>query len=334
MTTRRPTAVELDDWLDRLTPELLDRIRPHCPTALLDQLRAAQAESIAAREAAENSTAQHLPSAGIDDWLRLRPARHPHRLDHRHGQNLPAHARLVAPRAGVVGRMEASPGRLLELPAPAQGRQCADRPDLRLLRARHRRRGGRRPHLPDDGVVRPVGLQRRRLPELPTRHRGGPEMTSHTITATETNRPKDTNMATIRFTTAAADVGYDVQFAFDRQVVELIKQTVPSSCRTWSQARRRWFVDAAWAPMLAAELRRRGHTVVGLEEHRRERVTHHDGRGWADSLFAAVGPGRATAVYRSLSRILHPDVATGDTTLQHQLNVAYSEITASTQRTA
>lgn len=86
--------------------------------------------------------------------------------------------------------------------------------------------------------------------------------------------------------------------------------------------------------MLAAELRRRGHTVVGLQEQRRERVTHHDGRGWADSLFAAVGPERATPVYRALSKVLHPDVATGDTTLQRQLNDAYSEITASARRTA
>ena len=136
----------------------------------------------------------------------------------------------------------------------------------------------------------------------------------------------------------AANVGYDVQFAFDRQVVELIKQTVPSSCRTWSQARRRWFVDATWAPMLAAELRRRGHTVVGLEEQRRERrdqrAQHHDGRGWADSLFTAVGPERAAPVYRALSKVLNPDVATGDTTLQRQLNDAYAEITASTRRTA
>ena len=74
MTIRRqPTAVELDDMLAKLTPELLAQIRPHFPVpgAYVDQLRAAQAESIAAVEAAENGTARYHPSAGIDDWLRL-----------------------------------------------------------------------------------------------------------------------------------------------------------------------------------------------------------------------------------------------------------------------
>lgn len=44
--------------------------------------------------------------------------------------------------------------------------------------------------------------------------------------------------------------------------------------------------------------------------------------GWAAVLFDRVGPERADVVYRVLSKIFHPDMPTGDESLQRELNQA------------
>ena len=135
-------------------------------------------------------------------------------------------------------------------------------------------------------------------------------------------------MTTIRFTPGPD--GHTVQFAYNRAVVELIKQTVPGYARSWSPERRVWLIDPFWAPVLADTLRMYGHTVVGLDDHHRDDRDRHCHSGgdadWARMLFRRVGPARAGPVFRSLSRILHPDVATGDTQLQRELNLAHAEI--------
>ncbi len=43
---------------------------------------------------------------------------------------------------------------------------------------------------------------------------------------------------------------------------------------------------------------------------------------WAQIMFRRVGHHGADAVYRALSRVLHPDSPTGDTSLQRELNEA------------
>ncbi|WP_280271878.1 hypothetical protein [Nocardia wallacei] len=43
---------------------------------------------------------------------------------------------------------------------------------------------------------------------------------------------------------------------------------------------------------------------------------------WAEQLFTAVGESRIDAVFKAMSRCLHPDVKTGDTRLMQQLNDA------------
>ncbi|WP_176358175.1 hypothetical protein [Mycobacterium persicum] len=108
-----------------------------------------------------------------------------------------------------------------------------------------------------------------------------------------------------------------VRFRYDSAVVSLIKSTVPAYARSWSAQSRCWFVDTDWTTVLAAELVRHGHSVSGLSD------PHTSSSGdWAHALFRAVGPQRAPAVHRALSRVLHPDTPTGCPVLQRQLNDA------------
>jgi hypothetical protein len=127
-------------------------------------------------------------------------------------------------------------------------------------------------------------------------------------------------MTTVRFTPGLD--GHVVAFAYHPAAVGLIKQTVPGYARSWGPHRRVWIVDPAWAHILADTLRCYGHTVVGLDAPRQ---THAGDADWARALFRRVGPSRAGPVFRSLSRILHPD-AGGDTQLQRELNAAHAEI--------
>ena len=122
---------------------------------------------------------------------------------------------------------------------------------------------------------------------------------------------------------------YAVRFSYDPTLVDLLKSTVPSYARRWSPPRREWFVEAIYARELADTLHGLGHTVVGIESVA-PRDTF-DVSCWAKLLFKRVGPNRSTAVYRVLSKCLHPDVG-GDTELQRELNDAHAEISTQQQR--
>jgi hypothetical protein len=71
--TKPLTAPALDDLLCQLTAEQKAALNRRANPALVDQLRAAQAESVALMELAENQPggARALPHADIDEWLRL-----------------------------------------------------------------------------------------------------------------------------------------------------------------------------------------------------------------------------------------------------------------------
>lgn len=64
------------------------------------------------------------------------------------------------------------------------------------------------------------------------------------------------------------------------------------------------------------------------DQERRERTRRQSPRGgpasadWADTLLRAVGPDRHEAVFKALTRVLHPDAATGDEDLMKDLNQA------------
>jgi hypothetical protein len=122
------------------------------------------------------------------------------------------------------------------------------------------------------------------------------------------------------------DDTYMVKFNYSAAIVAVIKSTVPAYARSFAPASKTWTVDGDWAPILAAALRATGYQVVGIDDPR----CHHGRRDtdpsrWAQLLFRRVGPHRSPAVYRALSRCLHPDVG-GDTELQRELNTAYHEL--------
>lgn len=95
--------------------------------------------------------------------------------------------------------------------------------------------------------------------------------------------------------------------------------------RRWNPQHRCWLVGASFDDAMAEALKAAGCTVIvtrhGGAEHGAHRDHHVIGAGWAEALFGAVGPSRADAVYRSLSRVLHPDVG-GSNQLMGQLNAA------------
>lgn len=122
--------------------------------------------------------------------------------------------------------------------------------------------------------------------------------------------------------------------AYDPEVVDLIK-TVPSFARSWNPDTREWFISPTYAKGLAVDLVASGHRVVGPSGRRVAGLEPDVGVGadWARLLLHRVGPTRAKAVFRSLSRVLHPDnAATGDTQLQRELNAAHAEMSRKKQR--
>jgi hypothetical protein len=58
---------------------------------------------------------------------------------------------------------------------------------------------------------------------------------------------------------------YSVRFHYDPTVVATIKQSIPGYARSWDAQRRAWYVDPDWVHALAAELRRHGHDVTGVD---------------------------------------------------------------------
>ena len=72
MTRRQPTAVDLDDLLATLTPEMATEFRKSIPPGFADQLDAAQRDSVRLIQIAEQDPAvRYLPTSGVDEWLRL-----------------------------------------------------------------------------------------------------------------------------------------------------------------------------------------------------------------------------------------------------------------------
>jgi len=68
------TAVQLDEYISKLTPEHLAAIRAAGPVALHDQIDAAAAESTATAEKVADGTGQtmgYVPRGEVDEWLRL-----------------------------------------------------------------------------------------------------------------------------------------------------------------------------------------------------------------------------------------------------------------------
>jgi hypothetical protein len=125
-------------------------------------------------------------------------------------------------------------------------------------------------------------------------------------------------MATaIRFT----DEGYQyrVEFRYDPTAVAIIK-SVPSHAREYDPISKTWTVRHLWARRLADDFTGAGFTVLGM-------TTRTSTDDWAGALFRRVGVDRSDAVFRALSRVVHPDVVgTGSTEIMRELLTARQQI--------
>ena len=130
-------------------------------------------------------------------------------------------------------------------------------------------------------------------------------------------------MTTVRFGPSSGG-RRTVSFPYDPDVVAIVK-TIPASGRSWDPARKQWTVSDLYARELADTLQAEGYPVVGLTATPPPPPPpprQPPPGTWAQQLFKAVGPDRAQAVHRALTKVLHPDTPTGDTRLQQQLNDA------------
>ena len=115
---------------------------------------------------------------------------------------------------------------------------------------------------------------------------------------------------------------YAVRFAYNARMVGVVKE-LPYSYRRWDSVDRCWYVELWAVDELVGKFRRHAWTPTFLRRHDDpEPATEAADRSWAVVLMEAVGPQRREAVFRALTRVLHPDVTGGDTTLQQQLNEA------------
>jgi HepA-related protein (HARP) len=124
-------------------------------------------------------------------------------------------------------------------------------------------------------------------------------------------------MATVRIIRDLTTDTARVSFGYDPGAVSIIK-SITSTSRSYDPTTKVWTVAGSVVDDLVWMLTQDGHKVHVT-------VTGHPPQtsaGWADALFTAVGPDRVDAVYRALTKVLHPDNATGDHDLQQQLNVA------------
>lgn len=120
---------------------------------------------------------------------------------------------------------------------------------------------------------------------------------------------------------------YIVQVMSPWEVREVVKG-FPD--RTWDAGHRCWLVPVAFTDALAEALRGAGCTVylqgvdgqpwaTGNDAPHGTRSTPAD--DWADTVFAAVGEDRQEAVFKALSKVLHPDTG-GDHVLMVELVAA------------
>jgi hypothetical protein len=131
-------------------------------------------------------------------------------------------------------------------------------------------------------------------------------------------------MSTVTFTRRGDT--YSVRFRFDRTLVELIKDVVPSYARSWDASAKQWTVAAEPARVLASAMRQLGHQVIGLDPPNINGHNNNDPAQWAKDMFHRVGPNRIDPVHRALTKVLNPDTVTGDTAIQQELNDARADL--------
>ncbi|TXI55920.1 hypothetical protein [Mycolicibacter arupensis] len=121
------------------------------------------------------------------------------------------------------------------------------------------------------------------------------------------------------------DCTYSIAFRFDYAVKDAVKN-IPTA--RWNPDRKVWTVDDDLGLALKDELEPWAAFVKWVcPEPQRQSYSFPFGTSPVPTtmpdpfaaVFAAVGDERRDAVFRALSKVLHPDVATGDTELMRQL---------------
>jgi hypothetical protein len=129
-------------------------------------------------------------------------------------------------------------------------------------------------------------------------------------------------MRVVQFT----DLGWThtVRFAYDPQLVALIKGVAPASMRSYDPTLKQWTVNVTYVHELADSMRELGHTVVGLDPPLRP------GRdSWAQQQLDQAGMACAHAVYWALVQVLRLDTgSTVDARLTQQLDAAFDRLPA------
>jgi hypothetical protein len=125
----------------------------------------------------------------------------------------------------------------------------------------------------------------------------------------------------VRFRFDGNSYTYVVIFAYDATLVALVK-TVPAWARSWDRTTRQWQIHPDYADELADAMRQCGCEVIGIDD-----APSRADLSWAQALFRRVGAIRADAVFRALTKVLHPDnPVTGNPQLQRELNAARAEL--------
>lgn len=94
-------------------------------------------------------------------------------------------------------------------------------------------------------------------------------------------------MATIAFRPKVGDTWYEITFRYDADLVDLIKQIIPSAYRKYDPNTHIWSTGKPWAMNFAQELVAKGHNVVGIT------VPAGGPGSWAAGPAAAAGGGAA-----------------------------------------
>lgn len=133
-------------------------------------------------------------------------------------------------------------------------------------------------------------------------------------------------------TLTAPEHGYGrwcVRFAYDAELVETLKAAVYWREREWDGDARCWWVSSLVVDDMADALVAEGATVRRLDADGQpladpppEPPPDWAQPSWAEGVLTAVGPQRRDAVFRALSRVLHPDTETGDGDLMRELITA------------
>lgn len=102
---------------------------------------------------------------------------------------------------------------------------------------------------------------------------------------------------------------------------DVIKESIPSTMRSWSKTRKVWLIDLSQKRHLTAVLQISGFQVliIGDTPPPPRYTPPPPQRSWVDQCFDACPPPLRTRLRRVLMSVFHPDLG-GDPTIAKQIN--------------